>query len=1639
MANQAEMEPETAPEFDTDSVVDAGVRSEPMVRKLSIQEVLDRQAEKQAEDVDQPGSVQEMLDQQAEVGDTATRGTGSEETDRYAASVFGSERAIQEGTLDPYDYIVEEMDRLANSAQAGADIYTRTNEKASSLITSSLDAATAGSGSDEQMMAAVNQLRSYQKTVQSPWGFEVYANTVLNGLVALDGVKGQKIREEVIYQDHTSSLAANKWRDTSKGDAVWDFTKLMVLPGTTIAMADYVEQFDPGKFGTITNALGEVVGRIPNMSVTGTGFKAYQAAVKEWWTKPASERLAAFPDINEHINQIAGSNVFVYMSMIQPFIEKQSIIDLNFDYHVDTTTILAAVPGTQIAKVVKFTNQLRNYRKPISILVRTGNVDRAGALLNRVLKETTDNARRASGMTKDEAAWSAYPLDVTDRNLVPGQIQGAAADAAKQLEDEILAGQDEVNKVFRDITDPSVTPLRYYFDEAAKTAKRRQVLGDKNDYPNFARVIAEDDTGFTIEVTSGSKYAGTYDPETLRNANAILAQNAEDTKDSLEALRTTILAQERAATRALEKQAKLEGLGVARRPKGEEAAKADEAFASSSEAEKLRKQLIGYKEQIKRNERIIKDLEKPPKVTTENVKYTFKEDGTFDVETLHSLTLPQINSPSQVIDQLLKNTSNYATLAEFTEAQILSKLHTVNRSLVRGLSSSEIKDIDKLLVHGDELGRVFSVQELINGVDTRFGRVKLKSTKAISSYAGQRRVYDEIHRIKNYLHIRGLERGGYKQLAAKLTDRKGNPVKLFAKEAAERKSIPAGVKRLYDHKAGAVVDVSSIDDLGKRLDGDWSVVQFRHGHRAGDEVVNYGLVRFEKDMKPPSGQVLAYHQGYVPRTRPGVFYVVPKRVRRVIDGTEQEAYQTERFFSSKNEAYEYFAGAKDPDLMEPVVDKKYRSPTHESFDDEWDDLNFGGMYTGERSDRTILQGVAGEQANRTSSYKAMSNYMSHIANRYSTNELKANLISRFQQTYGKYLYKNGTDWEAPINTNDLKLKKAIEASRSYIRHLMRVPTKSQDWWQEKMRSIAEMMEGVPVVKGAPREWVMNFATKDPTATIRAMAFHQYLGMFNPAQWLVQGMGMSTAVAAYPAKALKLFPQNMALRAAWYGRKSPEAVRAAANAIGVNGDWLVDVITEIERTGLFDSLKTTADYNASANGISLTADAMRRMADSGLFFFREGEMLTRGYGYLLARDLFLKGKPKNYKLSPKDIDFVTADSMRFTLNLNRANAASFQKGLLSIPTQFWQITTKFYENLLGGALGYGVRKWSNAEKVKVMTGMFAMFGMAGVPLVESATNWALNAKKQATDDPTAMTNDRLNPFNGVAGMDDQDFARMMTGGLTQLIGHWVTGSDPEFTSRFSIPAGAAESWEMFAHGDSSVAKAIMGAAGPGIMRWYDAVAATGQIMGPLDWDTVGPEQFRQVTMEWAKVYSTTRNAEKADWWNTMNRITNAKGQNLMDLANMTSEEFDSIKLWQALGFGPAKVGWMYDLEADLSKKEGGSASISRNIGDLDETSGPLNKRVTNRVDAMVTIWNRFKPEEVALDTPQKRAVLNQYFGVAMEGLTEEERISFYKKFMDRILENDSSRMTKVIDKALLTIPASGNAASTTGALFNPILP
>ncbi len=1590
-------------EIDVSKVPDAGIRKTPIVTRvdpqISFQEALE--ADLPEEETD-PESFGEYIENIEKVdGATYTVGTGSANTDRYVGTTLGSVNAIKLGR-SIYDEIDKKIDEVANDPDAGASIANEVGVLADENIKNTI--ATLMQSNPDDIKYVYENLKKWRLEA-GPGMFEKVTGDVLAGLVAIKSKEGDAVAQERILIQYGNSLMAKRMDESSLGDKVWDFTKTIILPGTTLAMGDFLEKFDPSVISTSINFAKELGSRVPDLNIRGSGFKAYEQVLANFWKLDTDQRLFLFDEIEAHVAEVAGSNVFVYASMMAPFTDRSNFSDLKLFYDIDTATLLG-FGAVRASKLLKTVSNIRNSRKAVQILRDTGQHEKAAEIINQALLDPNVNRmKKVTGMDYGEVAASANALDVSRAN--PGQIQGVAAAAAERLEKEVAERVANVDRRFVESFDPAVTPRRYYFDEAAKMEAQRKALINNNDYTNFAEIVERTDDGFVMEVTRTSdKYflpailrPKKYDLTTRQASNRVLEIQMREAKE-----------QAGAANDAVRDLGRTDYPNM--KPLIDDATLKNERVAQ-------------IQAKIDDNNKVIAELTKPATVERVSVKYGFDEQGNFQATEIGRGVIPKLNSPEQVVGQLSSRQVGDATLAEFNQAKITQNLSLAGREVFRGLTPGSRKKVDQILQWGDEMERTFTPSELLGGVDTRLGRVQLDSAQEIASYFAARKYFDNLHRAENFLRRRNLELGGFKELTLKLKTSDGQSIKAFAKR--ETGSLPSDVRRIYDHQSGKVVDVNGqyVNMETRLASGEYKIVNFRQGVKikslddqgqAFDEIIQYGVVRNESDLRAVSGKVLNYRNGYIPKVRPNVAYVVQRSVETLVNGVKKPRTQTVRFFDNAEDAQAWKLQQADSSDLRVLPDRQFRTETGDDFAGEFDNLNFGGLYTGERSDRTILQGLDGVEAQRTSSYKTMQMYADHVANRYSTNELKMNLIGQFQNTFGDYLV-NPANWRSPIKAefaNDLKTAKAINAQRDFIEDIIRVPDSFQQSWTNLMRGIAETI-GPKGYKGTSK-WVMKMGTKDPVASLRSLTFHQYLGFFNPAQLLVQGFGAATAVAAYPLKAAKLLPKNLALRAVWWDRANPGVITKIAETAGMKPGELTDIVKEIERVGLFDSLKTTADYNASVNGISMTSDAMGRMANASLVFLREGEMTARGYGYLLARDLFLSSKPKNYKLTNADVDKVAKDSLKFTMNLNRANRAWWQKGILSIPTQFWQVSAKFTESMVGGSFGLGVRVWTPAEKGKILLGYLAMFGAGGIPFGESMVADAMNAYKQSTDDPRAMGNERINPFNNLPPelrVDDGTFARFIKGGLVQVMANWLTGGDPNLTSRVSIPAGVVESIEMYGKADNPTLKMLGGAALPGLARFTDAALGLVQIWAPGQDLDLTTEEYRQAVGEVAKIMSSTRNAEKALWWDRIGYITDKTGKRLFP--DMENDEFNSLATWQALGFSPAKVGWTYDLEESVKE---------------------MDTKVKDRVDEAYKLTLRYAPSAEFVDSKKKRDAINIRMQLMIADLTSSEKEKFYKQLSQRVLD-DKNKLAEIMLKAI-QLEAEAGGLVTKGTVANPLL-
>lgn len=1594
------MEQDPNIEWDTGPVVNAGIRDTPIVTKAeqpSFQQQLEAEVDSTAVDNSFAAQIERIEDVEEK---TYKIGTGNQNTDRYVGATLGTIQAKRLGT-SVYSEISNKIDSVATDPNVGESILQEMNGIADDNVKNSL--AAVYETDPDAIQYVYDNLKKW-RLQYGPGAFERVTEDELQGLLALKSRESSKLAQERILVRYGQTLMAKRMDETGIGDKVWDFVKAAILPGNTIAMGDFLEKFDPSALTSTKNFLKETVGRAADLKIRGKGFEAYKSVLDEYWNKSPEERLALFNDIEEHINEVAGQNVFIYSSMMAPFFDREAEKDLKLFYDIDSAFILAYAGG-KAGKLIKQVAAIRNSRKPVQILIETGNVDKAAEIINKALADVDVNRmRKVTGMDYEDVASSSHALNM--QRLNPEQIQGAAAEAASALEKEILERVGAVDKAFTKSFDPAVTPRRFYFDEAAKMELQRKALAQNTDYTTYAEIVSRTEDGFVMEVTKSSdKYflpsiinPRKYDLNTRLASNRVLEIQKREAQAAVNRADDAMIDM----SRTLDE--------VALKPWLDEVTIASDRLAS-------------IEEKIAANNQVIKELTAPPVKNQVTVKYGFDEFGNFEAKEIGRGVSFKLNSPEQTVGQLSTTQVGDATLAEFNQAQIMNRLSEAGRTVFRGLTPSARKNVDQILQWGDEMGRTFSIPQLIGGVDTRFGRIQLKSTQEVAAYQAARKYFDNLHRAENYLRRRNLEIGGFKELELKILSDSDDPIKVFAKR--ESGTLPTDIKRIYDHKNGKIVDVDA-KAIEKRLAEGEVIVNFRQGHKfkganttgqPTEEIISYGIIREGQDLKPISGKVLNYRTGYVPKVRPQVAYVVQRTVEKLVNGNKGGRVETVRFFDNEVDANKWRLAQTDASSMRVVPDKRFRTAEGNDFSSEFDNLNFGGLYSGERSNREILSGLDGVESQRVSAYKTIQMYSDHIAARYSSNELKMSLIGKFQNTFGEYL-SNPANWRSPLKAefaNDLRLSKSIEAQRAFIDDVIRVPDSFQQSFADWMRGLGDSMASWKYTKGMSG-WVMRQGVKDPVGALRNATFHQYLGFFNPAQLLVQAFGAATAMAAYPGKALKLLPQNLALRAAWWDRANPGMVTKIAEYAGMKKGDLQDIVKEIEKVGLFDSLKSTADYAASVNGVSMSRDALKRALDAGLVFMREGEMTSRGYGYLLARDLFLSKKPKGYKITDKDLDAIARDSTRFTMNLNRANRAWWQKGLLSIPTQFWQISAKFTEAMVAGSWGLGVRKWTPAEKGKILLGYLGMFGAGGVPFGQAMLADAMNAYKNSTNDPKAMTNERINPFNNLPEelrVDDQTFARLVKGGLVQVMANWLTGADPNLTSRVSIPAGVIESIEMYGQADNTTMKLIGGAALPGLTRYTDAALGLYRIWAPRADVDLTQEEWRQAVMEVAGIMSTSRNASKALWWDRIGYITDKNGKQMFP--DMEKDEFNSAAVWQALGFSPANIGWMYDLE---------------------ESVADLESRVEEAVTQAYEMTLRYAPTSSFVQSQKNQDAINARINLIIADLTDTQKEQFYKKLAQKELDN-KGKITELMLEAI-TKEAEAAGEVTPGMLANPLL-
>lgn len=363
------------------------------------------------------------------------------------------------------------------------------------------------------------------------------------------------------------------------------------------------------------------------------------------------------------------------------------------------------------------------------------------------------------------------------------------------------------------------------------------------------------------------------------------------------------------------------------------------------------------------------------------------------------------------------------------------------------------------------------------------------------------------------------------------------------------------------------------------------------------------------------------------------------------------------------------------------------------------------------------------------------------------------------QNFNRATWKSGTPSE--IIAKGESMRKA---------HLQLIGTPSQEtlWFQESMRNIANRMEGIIGTKAT--KWVMDTTSSDPIVALRSFAFNLKLGLFDISQTLLQSQTAFAALSIDPINGAKGWMSYVPTRMAMINAKEP-VVRYIGKKFkslhGLSEDEFVEYVDDLRRSGAFDVSGNIPIYDELASGLpgNILTNPTTRVLEAGRIPFIEGERLNKTVAFNMAWRKWKKDNPGK-KLQGREFEQLVRETDLLAINMSRASNAWWQRGVLSIPTQFMSYQARLVELMLPKMLG-GSPDLKARQKAQLAIGQFLLYGSAGIPTLD----WVKDRFQEATGEALDVETEQL-LFDGV--LDNFIFGTL--------------GMDTDFSARAGIMGG-----------------------------------------------------------------------------------------------------------------------------------------------------------------------------------------------------------------------------------------------------------
>lgn len=744
------------------------------------------------------------------------------------------------------------------------------------------------------------------------------------------------------------------------------------------------------------------------------------------------------------------------------------------------------------------------------------------------------------------------------------------------------------------------------------------------------------------------------------------------------------------------------------------------------------------------------------------------------------------------------------------------------------------------------IGKNFTAEEVLEKIpDTASGK---DMQEIVTGYMAIRMMADTSHAILNRSLRQSLVAEGYKHVSFGDFHYLGKPV-----EGDDLQKLP---KKIFDVEKNEFIVPP--DDLTG-----FSVYQSKEMIGKGNSYGRYFITTSKAEVNALPIEVMKYRPGYVPRMYKENYFitVVPKRayIDGVLVGETEAPLKTIAVASSKKAAEKQVKALteKYPDM---TVDWKHdRGLTDNDIIEQEISLrlNTGGMFYSKRGDHLATEG--GKLAETENAVAAISRMASGVARRTELTPIIDLHKQRWISKFGGYS-EGGFPKSKDMIKNPNKITDSnVDKARAYWDYIdMQVNSGSvSPWWRAKMVKFSEVLEDKTGSEKLGSFFRTTVADHDPIGLVRGATFTSMI-VLNPIRQLFINSQQQLFLASLDSKYVM---SGSALRDSWKMSRiaikaHPEdREKALASLSGMDRDMaegflesgLIEAVDShlIGRDALFaidreiTSSKIGAAYQKVANVGRGTLGAART------YGFDFGEILNIGSTYGIAYRRWIKNNPGKAANTAKARYEIAADARQMSFGMTQAGSMGYQRGFMSLPTQFMPVQHKAFMAMIGQN-----QTFTKTEAKRIAISQAMLFGASGIGLA-GAIDWAMD---KAGIEAHPVVRNAL-----VGGMYDMTLNGIING---------ITGADTNLMAGKNIAAGSgwAETFvdKLSDFHNTSAMEFLLGPSATTFSRFGNAFSLTGSIIGARvfsDDDFSEAQDAKDALNAWASIASVYANFKK----------------------------------------------------------------------------------------------------------------------------------------------------------------------------------